>query len=157
MEAIVSDEDFEWVSQFSWWAIKGDKGGEDLWYAAREERFARGRQNRRTIRMHREIAARAGLPWSRQYDHRDGHGLNNQRGNIRPCTSTQNHANARKRRRKTSRFKGISWEKRDSSWRACIMINKKQVHLGQRKSEDAAHELYKAAAKLHFGEFARTD
>ncbi len=107
--------------------------------------------------MHREIAKRAGLPLARQYDHRDGDGLNNQRGNIRVCTHGQNMTNARKRLRKTSRFKGVSWEARDSRWRACIMVNKKQTHLGQRTSEEAAHELYKSAAKIYFGEFARTD
>jgi hypothetical protein len=57
--------------------------------------------------------------------------------------------------KKTSKYKGVSWNKDCLKWTAKICIEKKQTYLGLFVSEDAAYEAYSFATKKHFGEFAR--
>lgn len=153
--AIVSDEDFEWASQFRWYAHNHPSKSRDNWYARRNPPAVNGRV-RGSIYLHREIARRAGLPSSPRYDHRNGDGLDNQRGNIRPCTQSQNLANMRKfLGTGSSRFKGVSWSRQHGKWGAKVQVNQKQIWLGLFATEEAGHRAYATAAKNYFGEFSR--
>ena len=87
-------------------------------------------------------------------DHIDNDPLNNNIENLRETTRSQNLMNQKPRKNKSSKYKGVSWYKRDKIWQAQIKINKKQIHLGRFKLEkDAALAYNKAAIEL-FGEFA---
>ncbi|MGA1567624.1 MAG: AP2 domain-containing protein [Methylophilaceae bacterium] len=86
-------------------------------------------------------------------DHIDHNGLNNRRENLRICTVTQNAANQRKRKG-SSNFKGVYWNKRDQVWRAGIGYKGKDLHLGHFKDELEAAKAYDKAAKDLWGEFA---
>ncbi len=82
-------------------------------------------------------------------DHEDRNGLNNQRGNLRVATKSQNEANSCKQHGTTSRFKGVSWNKRGGKWEAQIAHR----HLGCFADEMSAALAYDTAARKHFGEF----
>jgi hypothetical protein len=84
-------------------------------------------------------------------DHRDGDKANNAWSNLRPATRAQNRANSRTK----TNSKGVSRERRCVSWRAEIRVNGKLIYLGSFKAKEDAASAYSAAAKLHFGEFAR--
>lgn len=146
---MVSDADFEWLIQWRWYAVRVKNLNGEQWCAVRSK------QNR-LLYMHREIAARSGLPRSRRYDHRDRDGLNNQRANIRPCTNSQNMANTAKRSGATSQFKGVHWRRDCSKWQAQIRVRYRLIHLGYFGDEYAAHHAYTAAAQKHFGPFANS-
>jgi hypothetical protein len=88
-------------------------------------------------------------------DHRDGDGLNNRRSNLRPCTDSQNQANAPIRSDNTSGFKGVSFTR--GKWRAFIRFHKKRFFLGCFESPQAAAAAYDQAAQRLFGEFAATN
>lgn len=88
-------------------------------------------------------------------DHINGDGLDNRRSNLRICNQSQNLANQRKRKNSTSRYKGVSWHTRGKKWAAGIMVDGKQLHLGNYDSEMEAAFAYDAAARQHFGDFAR--
>lgn len=148
--ALVDDEDFEWAIQFRWAAVLKKRKSGDLWYARRSSTL---NGHTTTTYLHREIALRAGLIWSRLYDHHDGNGLNNRRGNIRPCTPAQNMANSKKRLNTISRFKGVYLE--SGRWRAMIEISQKKVSLGYYDDQESAALAYNAAALERFGQFAR--
>jgi hypothetical protein len=147
--AIVDDCDFEWLNQWNWCAAKDPRKTGDVWYAIRHGPSTE--TPRRTIRMHREIAARAGLP---QVDHSDGNGLHNWRSNLRPCTATQNNANMRKRPETSSQFKGVTWRRDTSVWKARIRVNRNLINLGCFTDEIEAAKAYDTAAREHFGGFA---
>jgi hypothetical protein len=107
----------------------------------------------RTIKMHREIM---GAPDGVEVDHRDGDSLNNRRSNLRLATRQQNACNVRSARMcKSSQYKGVCWCAPKSAWRATIVVNKKQRHLGMFEDEAAAARAYDAAAQELHGDFAR--
>lgn len=147
----IDDADYEWAAQFNWIVREGKRGVLYVYRAAHEN----GRQ--RNLYLHRELLGRTrndGI----LVDHRDRNGLNNQRHNLRSCSRPQNQANSVKpqQAKATSTLKGVSLHKPTGLWRARIKVNYKARTLGYFKTEEAAHEAYKHAAQLEFGEFARS-
>lgn len=141
-EAIVDDEDFTFLSQWSW-SYDG-KG-----YARRNEQMPDGRQ--RTIRMHRVIM---GSPPG-DVDHINRNSLDNRRENLRAVTHTQNLFNSGAHKNNTSGFKGVSFSNRDRKWRAEIRIGAgRRLSLGYFDTAQDAAAAYAKAAAQHHGEFA---
>lgn len=141
--AIVDDKNFEWLSQFRWYASKGSC----TYYAL--STFGK-RPNRQNILMHRFIL---NVPKGKQTDHRNHNGLDNRECNIRICTHAQNVRNQRKTRG-TSKYKGVYWRKDDKRWQAGLNYKSKTVYLGCFKDEIKAAYAYDKKAKELFGEFA---
>lgn len=141
--AMVDDKDFDWLSQLKWRHSQG--------YATRSG--PRKNYFRTTILMHRLILD---APDGIEVDHRNGNGLDNQRRNLRLCRRSQQVANGRKRSDgKTSRFRGVHFEKARGKYAAEITALGKKFHLGRYETSEAAAEAYNLAAYCHFGEFAK--
>ncbi len=86
-------------------------------------------------------------------DHIDGNRLNNTDFNLRFATHQDNNRNSSMRSNNTSGSKGISWYQGAKKWRAHIVVNKKQYHLGYFDDiEDAKKARQKKAREL-FGNF----
>lgn len=87
-------------------------------------------------------------------DHRNHNTYDNQKDNLRVCTISQNVTNRKASKNSTSKYLGVSFDKRRSIWRSQITTNKKTYHLGRFKNEvDAAIAYNNAAIKAH-GEYA---
>ncbi|MBE3116907.1 hypothetical protein IMZ68_06850 [Candidatus Bathyarchaeota archaeon] len=142
--ALVDDADFEWLSQWKWCA---DHQHNSV-YAIRAGSY------RKIIYMHRLIMdAKPG----QMIDHRNNNGLDNQRGNLRHCTNMQNARNSIKKKKGSSRFKGVCWKKSNRNWTAQIRLRYKSFHIGSFASEIDAARAYDVKAKELFGEFAKTN
>lgn len=109
-----------------------------------------GRAN--IVTMHRVILS---PPNGMEVDHINGDRLDNRRGNLRVCSSSENSMNRSGWRDARSVYKGVTFDKVNRKWRAKIRIDKKTVHLGRYVSEMEAALAYDAAAAKAFGEFAR--
>lgn len=141
--ALVDDKDYLGLSKFKWCANK-DKN----------TFYVRRKKEGRVIRMHREILS---APPSMHVDHIDGNGLNNQRNNIRLCTSQENARNRRVGHKSISEYKGVAWSHASRKWAAHIKVHGKQVHLGYFFCLMKAVKAYSVAAKKYYGEFANTE
>ena len=132
--ALVDDKDFEWLNQFKWQAFKNGY----VFYAKRT--LPRGERKSRTFYMHWEII---GKPFKGfETSHQDGNGLNNQRSNLRNGTKRQNLQNRIHGKKKSSQYPGVSWLNLRQKWRAQIVINGVQTHLGLFTNEKEAFEIY---------------
>jgi hypothetical protein len=150
--AVVDAADYEWLMQWKWnarWLPK-----RRIHYAMRNsKRDETGKQ--RSIAMHREILAlRAGD--KRQGDHINHNTLDNRRCNLRIATHIESSRNRRTRADNTSGYKGVFLNKNGQCY-ARITVNKKPIILewfpDTSEGRLAASEVYRQAAKKHFGEF----
>jgi len=112
--------------------------------------------SRKSLYLHREIL---GVTEPRvKVDHLNGDGLDNQRENLRACSTAQNNMNrAKRRRRSSSTYKGVCWHTRYGRFQAEIKLNGKSKFLGMFETEVDAALAYDAAAREHFGQFACTN
>lgn len=94
-----------------------------------------------------------------ELDHKDQDKGNNRIDNLRLTTGGQNKANTRKyssygKKSTSSKYKGVSWHKRDKYWFAYIRVDKKLIQLGKFLTELEAAEAYNRAAFIRYGSFA---
>ncbi len=148
--AIVDDEDYEWLMQWKWYADYS----RSKFYARRLQRIGITDVK---ITMHRMLL---GLKPDdiKRGDYINGNSLDNRKSNLRICTQANNCKNRGSNLNATSRFKGVSYKKRDEIWVAQITVDKKKLWLGQfpytSEGEVAAAKCYDEAAKKYFKEFA---
>lgn len=103
--------------------------------------------------MHRQIVGlEIGDPMC--VDHVDENGLNNQRSNLRKCTRSENARNIKLKANNTSGYKGVSFFRRDGTWKVQIQAGGKNRHVGYFKTKEEAHKAYVEHAKKKHGEFA---
>ncbi len=148
--AQVDDEDYEWLNKWKWYAHSGEN---DRTLYARRSEWSPEFKKQITIRMHRFIM---GLTNPKTMcDHKDGNGLNNQRSNLRACTSSQNGANRRRPSiKKTSKYIGVSRKTNSTKWVAQLAKNRQKIFIGHFDSEIDAAKAYDKKAKEIHGEFA---
>lgn len=146
--ALIDDEDFELVNQYSWHA----SFSHNKVYASTRMSMMNGRRN--ILFMHRLIM---NAPSHLEVDHKDGDSLNNTRSNLRLATHAQNQMNIRKKKGMTSQFKGVHKLQDLNKWCARIKFNQISISLGRFTSEIEAAKAYDLKARELFGEFANTN
>lgn len=142
--ALVDAVDFFWLSQWKWTAskLRGNR-----WIAVRKE------EGKPVIQMHHVIC-----PTDKLVDHANCDGLDNRRLNLRPATYSQNGANSKRKGKQAHGYKGIyldSTPRRKRRWVASIKVNYRTQYLGRFSTSEEAARVYDAAARKHFGAFAR--
>jgi hypothetical protein len=83
----------------------------------------------------------------KQVDHVDGNKKNNALSNLRELSQAENkRAKARKREGTSSRYRGISWIKRENKWKASMRVRGKYKHIGYFDCEHEAAIAWNKAA-----------
>ncbi len=149
IETILDDADFERLSGYSWHVHKNESGQLYAYRCARKE-------GKRWAWMHRDIL---NPPKSLMVDHKNTNSLDNRRDNLRICTGSQNNMNRRVDAYvdKTSKFKGVSFDKVRRKWRAQIKLNHITKFIGRFSCEAEAALAYNGCAREMFGEFANVN
>jgi hypothetical protein len=86
-------------------------------------------------------------------DHINGVRTDNRLANLREAARRNNLAN--RRGHASSGLKGAYWHGQNGCWYSRIGVNGKSIHLGCFDTAEEANAAYLAAARKHFGEFAR--
>ncbi len=143
MVAIVDDADFDWLSQWKWYAVANHGSA----YTRPLKFYVRCKA---AGYMHRLIAA---APDGLQVDHINGNPLDNRRENLRVCTRRQNLLSRPSGSSPSaSGFRGVFQGK--NRYRARIVVHGHRYGLGAFATPEDAARAYDAAARQHFGEFA---
>jgi len=144
--ALVDDEDFEYVNQFSWSVtIKPNKITQSNIYA---QSYIKINGDAKKVTLHRLIMKQF---TSEFIDHVNGCGLDCRKSNLRICTNGQNMAN--KVSYNKTGYKGV--HKIGNRYYSEITSNKKHYHLGFYDSINDAYNAYIEASKKYHGEFAK--
>ena len=146
--AIVDAEDFEWLSQYKWFADwdQRKKG----YYAVTKIHIGNGKY--KNTSMHRLIMdAKKG----EIVDHINGHGLNNTRENLRIVTARENAINQKLCINNTSGKMGVTFDKECNKWRVRIHIEGKRITIGRFDNFQDAVAAREMAEREHYGEFVR--
>jgi len=103
--------------------------------------------------VHSQIVGK--IPDGHHIDHINGNKLDNRRENLRVVSASVNQAN-RKRLNKnnTSGMRGVTFTTHSTKkpWKAQIMANKKQIHLGLFATKEEAIAARKTAEVKYYGE-----
>ena len=142
---LIDDEDYEKVKDYRWYVVVD----EDRRYVRAHEKKS---ENYSKVRLHRLIMNYSGNMF---VDHINGNGLDNRKENLRICTNSENNMNSIKRKKGTSVYKGVSFDKSRNKYESYITINKKKIHLGRYETEEQAAQAYNNVVENHFGRFAR--
>jgi hypothetical protein len=160
--AKVSDEDYDWLSQYKWSASPTDGGARFDAKTTLYKKWDDGYKWRRSQLMSRMIMdAKRG----EVVDHINNDPLDNRRSNLRISTHQQNTWNRRKSRTyhgspPTSKFMGVTKSttkkkgKEYNYWRAQINHDGKIRYIGQFETEKEAAEAYDKEAQKLRGEYA---
>lgn len=144
---VIDADDYAAVSRRSW-HVKVKASGKKY---ARTYFISKGRQTTRY--MHQILL---GKKRGSHIDHRNNDGLDNRRANLRFCTRAQNNQNRPKTTSKrSSKFKGVYFNKELNNWRAYIFVDNRSIYLGAYTSESDAATAYNIEARRLHGIFAR--
>lgn len=149
--ALVDDDDYPELAKYEWKAMRG----RHCFYAVRKVYVQLDEQRiRKTLLMHRVILGIEDDP-DIKIDHVDRDGLNNTRENLRIATASENQWNrGTDVDKKTSRYKGVYWNKERQKWHVQIGYMNKVIYIGRYDTEEAAAIAYNEAALYLHGEFA---
>ena len=94
----------------------------------------------------------------RHLDHKNGMRSDNRMSNLRIADERLNGRNAKRYAHSLSGFKGVRIDLNchNRKYQARIKLKDRRVSLGYFSTAEAAHAAYCAAAKKHFGAFARS-
>jgi hypothetical protein len=140
---MVSPEDAQLLTQPWYASVAGRK--RKITYAAR------GRKP--SILLHREVLKLQGGEVNG--DHKDGNGLDNRRGNLRPVDDSQSVRNRSSATGSTSHYLGVSWQSATQKWKSAVQSYGKEFFLGYFIEETDAARAYDKGAVIAHGEYAR--
>lgn len=148
--AIVDDEDYDFLSQFSWSLSR--KGYAQTYIPVRlQSKFPCS-----GVQMQRMLLWNS-LSKGQIVDHINRNKLDNRRENLRICDVSESNMNRGKirfshKQEKVSSYKGVWWDR--NKWRCAITFNNHKIYLGRFDSEHDAAIAYNVAAKLLHKDYA---
>lgn len=92
-----------------------------------------------------------------ELDHKDRVRTNNAWTNLVLANRSQNCMNKPPRKKSSSKYKGVSWDRKSKSWRVQLNINGKRTCLGWFNNEDEAAQVYNLAVVDHHSAAAFTN
>lgn len=149
---IFDKEDYEAINWYRWFV------NTDGYLEAHSHKEYLNNNKKRNVhvKIHRVIFEKAYGRKPKEIDHVNGNPLDNRRCNLREATRHQNCWNRKRRRDNSSGTTGVI-KTANNKWRASIMANGVNHHLGTFERKEDAIRVRKEAEEKYFGEYARRD
>jgi hypothetical protein len=140
--ALVDEEDYEKVNKYKWHLSNG---------------YAQGKVDKKIIRLHHFVFKKP--DGKNVIDHINQDKLNEQKLNLREVSISENGHNVKKNTNieSTSKFKGVSWDKKLNKWKVQCTIDKKIVSLGLFETEEEAAKIYDIYTFIKIGKKANNN
>ena len=148
---IIDDEDYHYIKDYKYTVNESILKLRGLYYFSRSL-YCSGK--RVTTSLHRDIMGCVNGD-TIIVDHINGNTLDCRKQNLRLCNRTENNRNAKIRKDNTSGYKGVCFDKRTSSWRVRISVDRKYIHIGRYKNIEDAYIAYCEASNKYHKEFGR--
>ena len=136
---LVDNRDYERLSKYRW---------------CLDNKYVHRRRRGKICWMHYEVLR---PPEGKMTDHRSRNTLDNRRSNLRIANKSQNTHNSRLRKLNTSGYRGVSFHSQRKKWRATIMKDGRDIHLGLFLNPIEAAKTYDREAVRLYGKFATTN
>lgn len=114
--------------------------------------YIKGRIDKKNVYLHRFIMNETDPLIVIDHINRDP--LDNTRKNLRRATRKENAFNRVKCKNKSSKFKGVCFDKNNGLWQSYYKIDQKKYLIGHYNNEKDAAKQYDIKAKQYFGKFA---
>jgi hypothetical protein len=156
---LVDDEDYDRISKFKWYGHGRTKQtiARNIYYVEKKEIHASGYETpiifRKKCAKYVSLACEVMQQFDCMFDHKDRNSCNNQKDNLRKCTTAQNNINTTKRKGTSSKYRGVSWNPINKKWIAAIRHKRIKYYLGSFLKEEDAAQVYNTKAKELFGDF----
>lgn len=123
-----------WTGKFTWRVDKGNHKSGDVAGSLSANGYVRIKINGEEHLAHRlaHLYMKGYFP-EYDMDHKKGIRDDNRWRELKHVTRICNSQNKSLDKRNTSGFPGVSWNKKERKWTSSIMVNKKQIYLGQYK------------------------
>jgi hypothetical protein len=138
---LVDEADLALVADWNWWS---QTAGDAVY--VRGYRIGQWGAGSHSY-LHRHLCGLG--PWREtrlDVDHVNRNPLDNRRRNLRVVTRSRNLLNTVVRAGGSSRFRGVSLDRRSGKWKAYIKVNGRHRHLGLFAVEEEAARAYNVAA-----------
>lgn len=123
--------------------------GHSWWYTA--QGYLAGYVNGQLMLMHRFLT---NCDDEHVVDHKNHVTGDNRISNLRVCTVSKNQYNRRMQNNNTSGAIGVSWEKKQTKWRAYITVEKQRIELGMFNNYEDAVKARQSAEDKYYKEFS---
>ena len=129
---------------------------EDIYYKLKEYKWFKSKNyvcaliDNKIINLNRYVMDYTG---QNIVDHINNNPLDNRKCNLRIVTPQQNNMNRKSTKDSSSKYIGVTFDKRNNKWKAFIKINGKSVHLGTYDNELDAGKERDIATREHYGEY----
>lgn len=152
--ALLDDEDYTTAMEYAEgaghsWYVQSDPRTRGIAYAV----CVRPGSRNRVLNLHRLVL---GITDPKVWiNFRNGNRFDCRKSNLVISDPQNTAAGARKQPFRSSKYKGVSWNKEHQKWTAQVRVNYVLKHLGRFKSERRAAKVYDEAAYAAFGDSAR--
>jgi hypothetical protein len=150
LSVMVNDEDFEWLSEYSFTLIDSRRHKKPQNYRFVKTNIITTSRKRTSVTIQHLIMGKA--PKGYKIDHIDRDTLNNQRDNLRFVTNRVSSHNQSVKG--VSRYRGVTWDKEHQSWRTQIISQGRRYNLGRFRDDVTAARNFDYYALCIYGEYA---